>query len=169
MRDRVDDALALDAAQAGLDHFPLGGVDHDRHAGDVGLAGDQVEEAHHGGLAVQHGLVHVDVDDLGAVLHLLARDRQRLLELAGQDHAGEGLGAGDVGAFADVDEQAARADGDGLQAGQLHGGDVGLLHSLTSLAVRVSAVGFHLKPDGGPRGARTFVLPHRLRAAAALP
>ncbi len=40
--DRVDDALALDAAQAGLDHFPLGAVDHDRHARDVGLARDQV-------------------------------------------------------------------------------------------------------------------------------
>ena len=26
--------------------------------------GDQVQEAHHGRLAVEHGLVHVDVDDL---------------------------------------------------------------------------------------------------------
>ena len=128
-RDRVDDALALDAAQAGLDHFPLRRVDHDRHARDVGLAGDQVQEAHHRGLAVEHGLVHVDVDDLGAVLHLLARHGQGLLELAVQDHAGEGLGAGDVGALADVDEAGASgpsspsgasvggaADGDRLQA-----------------------------------------------------
>ena len=29
-RDRVDDGLALDAAQAGLDNLPLRGVDHDR-------------------------------------------------------------------------------------------------------------------------------------------
>jgi hypothetical protein len=90
---------------------------------------------HHGGLAVQHGLVHVDVDDLRAVFHLLAGHRERLLVFTIQDHAGEGLGAGDVGALADVDEQGARADVDRLQAGQLHGGDkdgiFGFRHGLT--------------------------------------
>ena len=30
--DGVDDAFALDALEARFDHFPLGGVDHDRHA-----------------------------------------------------------------------------------------------------------------------------------------
>jgi hypothetical protein len=44
-RDRVDDALALHALQAGLDDAPLRAVDHDRHARDVGLGGDEVEEA----------------------------------------------------------------------------------------------------------------------------
>ena len=38
--DRVDDALALQALQAGLDHAPLGAVDHDRDPGDVGLGRD---------------------------------------------------------------------------------------------------------------------------------
>jgi hypothetical protein len=69
----------------GLDHLPLRAVDHDRHARDLGLGRDEVQEAHHRGLAVEHGLVHVDVDDLRAVLDLLARDRQRLLELAVED------------------------------------------------------------------------------------
>jgi hypothetical protein len=119
--DRVDDALALDAAQPGLDDLPLRAVHHHRHARDVGLAGDEVQEADHGGLAVEHGLVHVDVDDLRAVFHLLARHGQGLLELAVQDHPREGLGAGDVGALADVDEQRVRADGHRLEAGQLHG------------------------------------------------
>ncbi len=32
--ERIDDRLARDAAQAGLDHAPLGAVDHDRHARD---------------------------------------------------------------------------------------------------------------------------------------
>ena len=35
---------------------------------------------------------------------------ERLVELAGQDHAREGLRAGDVGALADVDEQRLVAD-----------------------------------------------------------
>ena len=51
------------------DHLEL--VDHDRHAGDVGLGGDQVEERRHRLLAVEQALVHVDVDDLRAVLDLL--------------------------------------------------------------------------------------------------
>ena len=43
--DRVDDALALQALQAGLDDRPFRAVDHDRHAGDVRLRGDQVQES----------------------------------------------------------------------------------------------------------------------------
>ena len=84
----------------------------------------RLQEAHHRGLAVEHGLVHVDVDDLRAVLDLLARHGQRLLELAVQDHAGEHLRARDVGALADVDEQRPFADRHRLEAGQLHGGNV---------------------------------------------
>ena len=41
-RDGIDDALALNAAQTGFDHAPLGAVDHDGHTGNVWLAGDQV-------------------------------------------------------------------------------------------------------------------------------
>ena len=119
-RDRVDDALALNAAQPGLDHAPLGAVDHDRHACDLRLAGNQVQKAHHRRLAVQHGLVHVDVDHLRAVLHLLACHRERLVEIAAEDHSRKGLGAGDVGALADVDEQRPGADVDRFQARQAH-------------------------------------------------
>ena len=63
----------------GLDHAPLRAVDHDRHAGDVRLGGDQVQEADHGRLGVEHALVHVDVDDLRAARHLLAGDGHRVL------------------------------------------------------------------------------------------
>ena len=132
--DRVDDALALDAAQTGFDHRPLGRVDHDRHAGDVGLAGHQIQEAHHGSLAVEHGFVHVDVHHLSAVFHLLTRHGQGLFVLAVQDHAGKGLGTGDVGALADVDEQAIGADLQGLQAGKLHGRNVA--HGQASTSAR---------------------------------
>ena len=119
-RDRVDDGLALHAFQARFDHRPLGGVDHHRHARDVGFRRDQVQEARHGRLRIEHRLVHIDVDDLGAVLDLLARHRQRLVELLVQDHAGKRLRTCDIGALADVHEQRRFVDREGLQARQAH-------------------------------------------------
>ena len=91
----------------GLDHRPFRAVDHDRHAGDVGLGGDQLEEGDHRRLGVEQALVHVDVDDLGAVLDLLARDLDRGGIIVGHDQLLEAGRAGDVGALADIDESAA--------------------------------------------------------------
>jgi hypothetical protein len=116
--DGVDDALALDALQAGLDHAPLGGVDHDRHARDVRLGSDQTEKRRHRLFRIEHRLVHVDVDHLRAVLDLLARDRQRGGVISGQYQAGEGLRSGDVRALADVHEQGVVADVERLEAGK---------------------------------------------------
>ena len=50
--------------------------------GDVGLGRDQVEEPGHRLLAVDQALVHVDVEDVGAALDLLAGDGQRRLVVA---------------------------------------------------------------------------------------
>src|SRR5690606_4974371 len=120
-RDGVDDALALDALEAGLDDLPLGGVEHDRHPGDVGLTGDQIEEGHHGLLRIQHALVHVDIDDLSAGLYLLQRHFQRFGVILLADQPGEPGRARDVGALADVDEQGVAIDGEGLEPGQAAG------------------------------------------------
>ena len=103
-RDRIDDRLALQAFQPGLDHREFRGVDHHRHARDVGLGGDQIEEGHHRLLGIEQALVHVDVDHLRAVLDLLARDRERGGIVAGGDQLAEFGRAGDVGALADIDE-----------------------------------------------------------------
>ncbi len=74
-RNRVDDAFALDALQPCLDDFPLGGIDHDRHAGNVRFRGDQVEEAGHFFFRIQQAFVHIDVDDGSAAFDLLQRHR----------------------------------------------------------------------------------------------
>ena len=107
--DRIDDRLARHAFEPGLDHAPFRAVDHHRHARDVGLGGDPLEEGRHRLLAVEQGLVHVDVDDLRAVLDLLARDLDRGVIIAGQDQLLEAGRAGDVAALADIDEARARA------------------------------------------------------------
>ena len=50
---------------------------------------DQVEEPGHRLLAVDQALVHVDVEDVGARLDLVAGDGQRGLEVAALDQPGE--------------------------------------------------------------------------------
>jgi hypothetical protein len=117
-RDRVDDALALDALEAGLDDLPFRRVDHDRHPRDVRLAGDQLEEAIHRRFRIEHRLVHVDVDHLGAAFHLLACDRQRIVEAPFENHPREGPRTGDVGPLADIDEQGVAADVERLETGK---------------------------------------------------
>ena len=68
-----------------------------------------MQERGHGLLGIEHGFVHVDVDDLRAAIHLLLGDGQRFFVFAGEDQLGEFRRAGDVGALADVDEVAVRA------------------------------------------------------------
>ena len=74
--------LPLQALQSGLDDLPLRGVDHEGDFGDFGFAAEQLQEARHGGDAVDHAFVHADVDDVGAVLDLLAGDADGLFEFA---------------------------------------------------------------------------------------
>ena len=111
-------ALALEALEPRLDHLPLRGVDHHRDPGDVGLGGDEVQEGPHRRGGVEQRLVHVDVDHLRAVLHLLARDLERRVVVAALDQLGELRRAGDVGALADVHEQRVGPDRERLEPGE---------------------------------------------------
>ena len=119
--DGVHHPLALDAFETRLDHLPLGGVDHDRHLGNLRFRCHQVEEFHHALGGFKHPLVHVDVDDLGAVFHLIAGHIQSSVVILFLDQAQEALGAGHIGALAHIDEQGILADGAWLQPGQSAG------------------------------------------------
>ena len=81
-RNRVDDSLPLQALQSRLDHFPLRRVHHEGHLGDFRLTAQQLQEPRHRGDAVNHPLVHADVDHVRAVFHLLPRDADRFLVVA---------------------------------------------------------------------------------------
>ncbi len=102
--DGVDDAFALEAFEAFFEDVPFGAVDHDGDAGDVGLGGDEVEEAAHAGAGVEHAFVEVHVDDVGAVGDLLAGDFDSFVEFVFFDEFAEAGGTGDVVAFADEGE-----------------------------------------------------------------
>ena len=103
-RDAIDDALALHALQALDDDIPLRGVNHDGHAGNVGLSSDGVKKIHHLLAGVQQAVVHVDVDDQGAVVHLFAGYRDGLVVLLLLDESQELARAGHVTAFTHVGE-----------------------------------------------------------------
>ena len=105
-RDRIHDALALQALQPGLDDLPLRGVHHERNLGDFGLAGQQLQKARHRGDAVDHALVHADVDDVRAVLHLLPGHADRFFVFAFLDQLGELRRTGHIGPLADHDVDA---------------------------------------------------------------
>ena len=87
--DGIDDALALDALQASLEDRPLRAIDEHRHARDLGLGGDVVEERGHRLLGVEHALVHVHVDHVGAASDLVHRDAHGLGVVLGLDQTGE--------------------------------------------------------------------------------
>ena len=95
---------------------------------------DQVQEAHHRRLRVEHRLVHVDVDHLRAVLHLLARDLDGAGEVAGEDQLARTPRAGDVRALADVDEQRVVADVERLETGEAQRTPLGFADGVTAIA-----------------------------------
>ncbi len=62
--------------------------------------------ARHGSDAVDHALVHADVEDVCAILDLLAGYADGFLEFAFLDELGELGRAGNIGPLADQDEDA---------------------------------------------------------------
>ena len=79
-------------------------IDHHRHARNVGLGGDEVQELDHRLLGIEQAFVHVDVDDLRARRDLIARDIERGGKIAVLDQFAEFGRARDIGALADIDE-----------------------------------------------------------------
>jgi len=103
-RDRVHDRLTLNAFKACFDDVPFGAVNHHRDARNIRLSCDQVKECGHRGCAVQHAFVHIDVDNLGAVLNLLARHFDGGWIIACRDQLTEPGRARDIGTLANIDE-----------------------------------------------------------------
>ena len=116
--DRVDDGLALDALESCLDDAPLGAVDHDRDPRHLRLGGHEVEERRHRGFGVEHPLVHVDVEDVGAAPDLLEGDVECGGVVLRLDQAHETPGTRDVGALPHHREVGFGADREGLETGE---------------------------------------------------
>ena len=115
-RDRIDERLALDALQPRLDHGELRAVDHHRHASDIRLGRDEIEELDHGSLGIDQAFVHINVNDLRAIGDLVARDLERRREIAGRDQFAKPSRPSDIGALAHIDEAGVGAEGEGLKS-----------------------------------------------------
>ena len=108
--DGVHNPLALKALESGLQHAPSRTVDHDRHTGHIWLAGDQCKKLGHHNGPVEHALIDVHIDDVGAPLNLLPCNGQRLLVTILANQPREGARACHVGAFANDGEAALRTN-----------------------------------------------------------
>ena len=96
-------------------------------------------------LRIEQALVHVDVDDLGAVGDLIAGDFQRRGVIAGLDQFAEFGRAGDIGPLADIHEIDVGGEGERLQPGEaqqrLDGGATRGLSPATRFAMARDMVG----------------------------
>ena len=124
--DRVQDGLARDQLQPGLDDRRLGRVEHDRHGR---LSGESAGDFLHVGHAVFPGVIHTNVEYVGAALDRLPGHGDAGVPVIGEHGFPELLGAVGVGPFANHEE------GRSLVVGHVavDRGDAGL-------------------PIGGPRG-----------------
>ena len=59
---------------------------------------------HHGLFAIQHALIHIDVDNLSAVFNLLARNVQCFVEFIFANKPCKACGSSDVSPFTNVYE-----------------------------------------------------------------
>ena len=102
--DGVDDALALCVLQPGQDCRPVAAVNHQDGLRYGGFSADVSAEGLHFLSAVEHCVVHVDVDDRCPALYLIASHGECFAVLLLSDEAGELTGAGHVRPFPDVGE-----------------------------------------------------------------
>ena len=87
--DGIDDALALRVLQACQDRRPVAGVDHQHGTAHGRVVADVAAEGLHLLMAVEHRVIHIDVDDAGAALYLLAGHAEGLVVFLLSDETGK--------------------------------------------------------------------------------
>ena len=81
-----------------------GRIYHESRFGNIRFVADDSHETFHLGRAVQHGIIHVDVDDRRSCLDLFPGDRGSLRVILFPDKTGKFSGACHVCTFADIDK-----------------------------------------------------------------
>ena len=115
-RDGVHDALSLHALQTRHDDIPVGRVNHHRHARNIGIGDDEVQESLHLMCRIEQAVVHVDIKHQGAVGHLFAGDAQSLVVVFLVDESQEFARACYVATLTNIHKRNLGCESQGLQA-----------------------------------------------------
>ena len=102
--DGVDDTLALCVLQTRQDGVPIRRVNHQHCTADGRVVGNIAGEGLHLLTTVQHGVVHIDVDDRCATFYLLAGHGHGFFIFLFGYQTGKLARAGYIGALADIDK-----------------------------------------------------------------
>ncbi len=150
--DRVEDGPASDPLQRGAHDRPLGGVDHEGHAR---LRAQPRRHLGHVGHAVGARVVDAHVDQVRALLDLVARHGHAGVPVAGEHGLAEGLGPVGVGALTHHQERGVLLEGhrrvDGGRRSLVHRGAHGRHRAGAALDHRGQVVrrGAAAPADGG--------------------
>ena len=68
--DGIDDTFSLYTFQPGKNDRPFRRIYHNRNTANFGFRGNEIQERYHFVLCIEHGVVHIDVDDLCSIFHL---------------------------------------------------------------------------------------------------
>src|SRR5258707_14060976 len=77
-----------------------------------------MQKSRHGLLGIEHGFVHIYIDNLRTVFTLLPGHCQRRFILAAENQLGKTWRAGDVRAFANIDEAGVRTKHERLKSAE---------------------------------------------------
>ena len=102
--DGVDNTFTLHTLQSGEDNLPFRRVNHYRNPGNIRLGSHQIQESSHFFGRIQQTVVHIHVDNLRSILHLLAGNGQRLIVFLFINQPQELTGTCHVTAFAYIHE-----------------------------------------------------------------
>ena len=114
----IDDALALHTHQSRFDDVPFRGVDHHRHAGDIRLGGNEIQEGRHLLARIEQAVVHVDINDLRPVFHLFPGNGEGFFVILLFNEAEELTRPCDIAPLAYVDKVVFRLDFQHFEAGE---------------------------------------------------
>ena len=102
--DGIDNSFSLQAFERGFDDFPRRRVDHDGHASRCIVVGQHSEKCGHFRFRVEHGVVHVDIDDLRPCFDLPSCSGNGFSIVFFINETKEFSASGHVASFADADE-----------------------------------------------------------------
>src|SRR5207248_11419640 len=93
-------------------------IDHNWNSRDLRFAADQIQQANHGRLRVEHPSVHVHVEKVRTALYLLTSHSERAVEIARENQLRKLRRSCDISALTDDNEAKLRRNVQRFESGQ---------------------------------------------------